>query len=146
MRSLFAGLMVAALAALTGCNQGTPGGPGTTEGTANIPVAGVAADMFNLEAPTMSTKLKQGGTKDLAISVARGTHFDEDVTLEFAGLPKGVSVDPASPVIRHGETKTKIALTVADNASLGDFTIKLTGHPTKGANATNEFNITVAKR
>jgi uncharacterized membrane protein len=102
--------------------------------------------MFNLDVPTMSTKLQQGETKDVAISVAQGGNFHEDVTLEFAGWPKGVSVEPASPVIRCGETKTKIALTAGDHASLGDFTIKMTGHPTKGATATNEFNITVAKR
>jgi hypothetical protein len=33
-----------------------------------------------------------------------------------------------------------------DDASLGDFTIKVTGHPTKGADATNEFKITVAEK
>jgi hypothetical protein len=29
---------------------------------------------------------------------------------------------------------------------LGDFTVKVTGHPTKGPDATNELKITVAKK
>ena len=54
-----------------------------------------------------STRLKQGETKELAISVARGGNFHEEVTLKFAGVPKGVTLNPASPVIRHGEQDTK---------------------------------------
>jgi hypothetical protein len=34
---------------------------------------------------------------------------------------------------------------VADNAAVGDFTIKVKGHPSKGSDATNEFKITVSK-
>ena len=37
-------------------------------------------------------------------------------------------------------------VTAADEAALGDFTIKVTGHPTKGADASNEFKITVDKK
>jgi hypothetical protein len=146
MKHLFADITIVALVVFAGCNQATPGGPGTTEGTANTPIVGEAKDMFNLNVPTTSTKLTQGGTKKLAISVARGKNFDEDVTLTFGGLPKGVTVEPASPVIRHGDTETKIALAVADNASPGDFTVKVTGHPTNGADTTNEFKIAVAKK
>lgn len=146
MKHLFAGITMTAVVVFAGCNQATPGGPGTTEGTANTPIVGEAKDMFNLNVPTMSTKLKQGGTKELAIGVARGKNFDEDVTLTFGDLPKGVTVDPASPVIRHRATETKIVLSATDDASPGDFTVKLTGHPTKGADATNEFKIAVAKK
>jgi hypothetical protein len=34
----------------------------------------------------------------------------------------------------------------ADDASLGDFAVKVTGHPTHGADASNELKITVAKK
>ena len=131
MKSLFAGLMVTVLAVSTGCNQGTPGGPGATERSANKPMVERADDTFILDVPMTSTKLKQGETKELAISVARGGNFDEEVTLKFAGVPKGVTLNPASPVIRHGEKDTKITLAAADTASLGDFTLKVTGKPTK---------------
>jgi len=146
MRMLFAGLMVTALAVSAGCNQGTPGGPGAIERTANKPIVERADDTFILDVPMTSTKLKQGETKELAINVARGGHFDEDVTLKFAGVPKGVTLNPASPVIRRGDKDTKITLAAADTASLGDFTLKVTGKPTKGADATNEFKISIATK
>ena len=40
-----------------------------------------------------------GGDKELTIGIAKGQNFDEDVTLKFTGLPKGVTFDPAKP--RH---------------------------------------------
>jgi hypothetical protein len=146
MKSLFAGLTMTALFVLTGCNEATPGGPGATQVTANKPIVGQADDTFKLDVPKMSTRLKQGETKELAISVARGKNFDEDVTLKFAGVPKGVTLEPGTPVIMHGQNETKITLKLADNASLGDFTVKVTGQPTKGTDSTNELKITVAKR
>ena len=68
------------------------------------------------------------------------------MTLKFAGVPKGVTVDPASPVIKRGGKETKLTIKVADNASPGEFLVKMTGHPTKGADATNEFKISIAKK
>jgi hypothetical protein len=146
MKRLFSGLMVMAVVALTGCNEGTPGGPGATEVTAKKPIYGQADDTFNLDVPQTSARLKQGEMKELAISVGRGKNFNEDVTLKFTGVPKGVTLDPASPVILHGDKDAKITLKAADNASIGDFTIKVTGQPTKGATASNELKITVAQK
>ncbi len=60
-------------------------------------------------------------------------------------MPQGVTLDPTSPVIKHGETETKVTLKAAADASLGEFTIKVIGHPTKGADGSTEFKITVAK-
>jgi uncharacterized membrane protein len=146
MKSLFAGLAVTAVVLVTGCVEGTPGGPGAKEVTANKPIVGQADNTFSLDVPKMSTTLKQGETKDLAIDVARGKNFSEDVELKFSGVPKGVTVDPASPVIMHSDKEAKITVKVADDAAVGDFTVKVTGHPTTGADATNEFKMTVAKK
>jgi len=146
MKSLFAGLAVTAVVLVTGCAEGTPGGPGAKEVTAYKPIVGQADNTFSLDVPKMSTTLKQGETKDLAIDVARGKNFSEDVELKFSGVPKGVTVDPASPVIMHSDKEAKITVKVADDAALGDFTVKVTGHPTTGADAMNEFKITVAKK
>ena len=146
MKSLFAGLAVTAVVLVTGCAEGTPGGPGAKEVTAYKPIVGQADNTFSLDVPKMSTTLKQGETKDLAIDVARGKNFSEDVELKFSGVPKGVTVDPASPVIMHSDKEAKITVKVADDAALGDFTVKVTGHPTTGADATNEFKMTVAKK
>jgi uncharacterized membrane protein len=139
-------LTVTALAILIGCSEGTPGGPEATQVTAKKPIVGQADDTFNLDVPKMSTQLKQGEKKELAISVARGKNFDEEVTLKFDGVPKGMTLEPARPVIMHGDKGTKITLTLADDAALGDFTVKVTGHPTKGADSTNMLKVTVAKK
>jgi uncharacterized membrane protein len=125
MKTAFAGLLVFGLVAFTGCNKGTEGGPG---------------------APTFSTKLKQGESKVVDIGIKRGKNFDEDVALKFDNMPQGVTLDPASPVIKHGDKETKITVKAANDAAVGDFTVKVTGHPTKGADATNDLKLTVQKQ
>jgi hypothetical protein len=60
-------------------------------------------------------------------------------------MPRGVTIDPQNPIIKRGETEAKLTFKAAGDASLGDFTLRVTGRPTKGADASNEFRITVAK-
>jgi hypothetical protein len=144
MNRTFAGLLVVALVALVGCGgKDTAGGPGATDPTSKKPLYGQADNTFNLTAP--STSLKQGETKAVSIGIKRGTNFQEDITLKFANVPQGVTFDPASPVIRHGETETKVTLKAAADASLGDFTVKVTGNPTKGSDGSTELKLTVTK-
>lgn len=156
MKSLHVGLVALALVALNGCTQGTPGGPGvsstpSTRGTPTTtttqkPVIGDAEETFSLSVPSLSTNLKQGETKAATISLSRGKNFDEDVTLKFADVPKGVTIDPAEPAIKHGDAEVNITFQAADDAALGDFTIKVTGHPAKGADAKTEFKLNVAEK
>jgi hypothetical protein len=65
--------------------------------------------------------------------------------LELHNLPRGVTVDPAGPVIKHGDTDAKLTLKAGGDAALGDFTGKVKGHPRKGPDASNEFKISVEK-
>jgi hypothetical protein len=147
MKTSFAGLLMSALIALTGCSQGsTPGGPGVTTPRQRKPVYGEAEKTFNLSVPRLSTTLHQGETKEVAIGIERGKNFEGDVTFEFAEGPEGVTIASSSPIIKHGDTAAKVTLKAAADASLGDFTVKVTGHPTEGPNATSEFKITVAKK
>ena len=145
MKRTLAGLLVVALVTFVGCSTGkdSAGGPGATNTTGKPPLYGQADNTFNLTAP--STSLKQGETKTVLIGIKRGKNFQEDVTLKFADAPQGVTLDPASLIIKHGETETKVTLKAAADASLGDFTVKVIGHPTTGADATHELKITVTK-
>jgi hypothetical protein len=144
MKRTFAGLLVVALVALVGCDsKDHAGGPGATNATAKQPRYGEADNTFNLTVP--STNLKQGETKDVSIGIKRGTNFQEDVTLKFADVPQGLTFDPTSSVIKHGQTETKVTLKATVDASLGDFNVKVTGHPTQGGDATHEFRITIEK-
>jgi hypothetical protein len=140
------GLLLASLAAaVVGCgNNGSAGGPGVTDPPAKPPLFGQADDTFNLT--TSSVSLKQGETAQETIGIKRGTNFDQDVTLTFEDLPKGVTLDPSTSAIKSGATEAKFTVTAGDEAALGDFTVKVIGHPTKGGDATNHFKLTVAKK
>lgn len=131
------------LIALIGCSQGKPGGEGTTQ---KQPMYGQADDTFNLSVPLMSSSLQQGARTEATVGIKRATNFDEDVTLKFADLPKGITIEPANPTIQHGESAAKIVFTAADDASLGDFKIKVTGHPAKGSDAQVEFKMSVTPK
>jgi uncharacterized membrane protein len=147
MKSSFAGLVALGLIVLAGCGQvSTPGGPGVTTPPKKQPAYGEAEKTFNLSVPRMSTTLHQGETKEVQIGIERGKNFEGDVTLELAGGPEGVTLVSASPIIKHGDTAAKVTLKATADASLGDFTVKVTGHPTQGADATSELKITVAKK
>lgn len=148
MKRSFAGFLAMALVAMSGCsNQGTPGGPGVATNPPHKPPSyGEADNTFNLSVPHQSTTLHQGETKDVSIGIERGKNFNGDVTLTFAEGPEGVTIASASPVIKHGDTEAKVTLKATDDASLGDFTVKVMGHPTAGPDATNELKITVVKK
>lgn len=134
------------MAALVGCTQGTPGGPGTTNTNAPKPTYGQADDTFNLSVPVMSSSLQQGAQAEATIGIKRAKNFDEDVTLLFADVPQGVTIEPASPVIKHGDKDAKITFKAEDETPLGDFKIKVTGHPTKGGDAQIDFKLTLAAK
>jgi hypothetical protein len=147
MKTSFAGLLISALMALAACSPvSAPGGPGVTTPRQRQPAYGEAEKTFNLSVPRLSTTLHQGETKEVAIGIERGKNFEGDVTFEFAEGPEGVTIASSSPIIKHGDTAAKVTLKAAADASLGDFTVKVTGHPTEGPNSSSEFKITVAKK
>jgi hypothetical protein len=95
--------------------------------------------------PHLSTSLKQGETQTVSIGITRDKTFDQDVALKFGDMPTGVTLQPQAPVIKHGEAEAKVTLTAAGDSALGSFAIKVTGHPAKGAAASNEVKLTVVK-
>ncbi len=146
MKKRFAGLTVLTLAALGGCTQGTPGGVGTTNATAKRPVYGQAEETFNLSVPLMSSTLQQGAEAEAIVGIKRGKNFGEDVALQFADVPPGVTIASKDSTIKHGDTDAKITFKATDDAQLGDFKIKVIGHPAKGGDAQVEFKLTVAAK
>jgi hypothetical protein len=147
MKKLLVVLLAPLLFALLGCNPpGTPGGPGATGGTGKRPLIGEADETFDLHSPLLSVSVTQGETKATSIGIKRGKNFDQDVVLKFAEMPKGVTIDPASPVIKHGDSEAKFTVKATEDAAVGDFAIKVTGHPGTGPNASHELKITVSKK
>lgn len=143
--------LASAIGLLGGCMQGTPGGPGVQSSStpqtysAHKPVVSNSKETFTLTMPTLSTSLKQGESKSIKISISRGTDFQDDVDLRFSSIPQGISLDPGAPVLRKSEQDISISVSAADNAALGDFEVKVTGHPTNGGpDAQNELKLTVS--
>ena len=140
---------------ITGCNNGTPGGPGADKDKDKDKdsVLQRAEDAviqhegtYSVTVPLLATRLKQSEDKVVAVGIRRGKNFDEDVTLKFEGAPTGVTVDPATATIKHGEKETKVNIKAADDAAVGEFTIKVTGHAEKGTDASNNLKIIVEKK
>ena len=146
MNMRHSGLLVVALAVLSGCNQGIPGGPGATNRSIKNAAYVQNNDSFNLSVPILGTGLKQGERKAVAIGIKRANNFDEDVALKFSELPAGVTIAPIPTVIKHGDADVKFTVTASNDAALGDFTINVTGHPTKGTDAVIGMKITVDKK
>ena len=132
-----------ALLTLTGCGQGTPGGPGVTSTTVKKPVFGQTDDTFNLSVPMMATSLQQGSKLETQIGIERAKNFGEDVALKFVGLPKGVQVTPTAPVIKHGDENAKITFAADADAMIGEYKVRITGLPESGNNASIEFSLNI---
>ena len=143
MQRTFAGLAFAVLATLVGCNQGTPGGAGTAE---QAPAFGQANDTFNLSVPMLASSVQQGKQTESTVGIKRAKNFDEDVSLKFSDLPPGVTIEPASMMIKHGDSDAKFTFKAGDHAPIGDFLIKVTGHPTNGSDAQVEFKLKIAPK
>jgi len=146
MKLMAGALLVTALAVLSSCNRGIAGGPGVVGKTTTKLAFTESDDTFNLSVPILPTTIKQGESIATEISIKRGKNFDEDVALKFSGLPKGVRIEPSPALIKHGDAEAKVTLRANNDASLGDFTISVTGHPTKGANALIGYKITVDRK
>jgi hypothetical protein len=143
MKKMLGALSFAALAAVVGCHTGSSGGPGTEDPSKGHYV-GKPDESFTLG--MVQTQIRQGETKTVTIPINRTVNFEEDVTLSFEDMPQGITVDDPHPRIRHGEPGARVALAAADDAALGEFTLKVTGHPTRGGDAVNDFKLSVLPR
>lgn len=96
--------------------------------------------------PRLSSALQQGEQAEATIGIERAQNFDQDVALKFTNVPKGVTIEPANPVIKHGDSDAKITFQAGDEAPLGDFLVKVTGHPTEGSDAQIEFKVNIVAK
>lgn len=143
MKKAIAAMTLMTLSSLFGCSQGTPGGTGTT---GEQPAYGQADNTFNLSVPLTSSSLQQGEVLKGKIGIQRAKNFDDNVSLKFSDLPKGVTVDPATADIKSGETEANVTFKATDETPLGDFSVKVTGHPTTGSDAHIVYKLTITAK
>jgi hypothetical protein len=146
VKRFMTGLCGLCMFALVGCGNGQPGGPGATGDQSKQSTVTRTDETFTLDVPMMATKIKQGETKTFSVAIKRGKNLDEDVTLTFSDVPTGVTLEPMQPMIARADKEVKITATATNDAALGDFTVHVTGKPTKGADATNTMKLTVDKK
>ncbi|MFO7907120.1 MAG: hypothetical protein ACQESR_01915 [Planctomycetota bacterium] len=110
------------------------------------PIAGEADNTFSLSMPFEAVTLAQGEEQSVLIGIDRGESFAEQVDITVSDLPAGVTLETADPAIKPGSTDVTLVLKAADDASLGDFTAKMTGHTASSApDFSEEFMITVTE-
>jgi uncharacterized membrane protein len=136
MRLIPAGLVTLGLVALVGCNSSPPGGSGS-----GVPKKAT----FKIEAPTLSTTLKQGDTKEVKLTLDRGKDFHDDVDLKF-DAPTGLMVDPSTLTVKADDSKdVTVKVSAAKDAPLGDHIIKVTATPKAGTATSVDIKVKVDK-
>jgi uncharacterized membrane protein len=100
---------------------------------------------FKIAAPIFETKMKQGETQSIAISLERGESFKQDVTLEFKlSKGEGITFNPAEILVKvSDESNVQLMIEVSENAAIGDYKVSVTGTPTIGEATSTEFKVKV---
>jgi uncharacterized membrane protein len=117
------GLSLAALVATlaVGCNKSPEGGaPGTS-------------NKFEIQAPDLTTTIKQDNAESVKITLIRGKDFKQNVKLAVAGPSDKVKVELNKAVVTPADPgDVVLKISVAKDAPLGDQVLKVTGTPEGG--------------
>jgi uncharacterized membrane protein len=100
---------------------------------------------FKIAVPTFDTKVKQGETQSVTISLERGDSFKQDVTLEIKlSKGEGLTFDPAKVLVKASDKPdVQLTITVPKDAALGEYIVSVKGTPTTGEPTSVEFNVKV---
>jgi uncharacterized membrane protein len=100
---------------------------------------------FKIAVPTFDTKIKQGETQGITISLERGESFKQDVTLVIKlSKGEGITFDPAKFVVKAGDKPdVQLMITAPKTAAIGEYKVSVTGTPKTGEPASMEFNVKV---
>lgn len=146
MKRLVPVLFVGTILALTGCTKSEPGGPGAALPESEQDTIGQTDNSFSLDVPMTSTDITQSETDEVTIGIKRGADFDQDVALNFTNVPAGLTITPTAPSIGREDSETKLTLSAAADAAIGDFTIMIIGHPATGPDANAELKVSVNQK
>ena len=141
MKKVIAFTIVVALvlAAVSGCKKDSPkvGPKGGSVGN---------GESFKIDVPTfVDTKIKQGETQSVTISLERGDSFKQDVTLEIKLVNgNGITFDPAKVIVKASDKPdVQIRVSAAKDAAISEYRVSVMGTPKTGEPASTEFNVNV---
>jgi hypothetical protein len=130
MKTALAVVMTLSLMVAMGCQSSRGGGMSGGEG-------------FRIGTPTFDTKITQGETKNVTISLNRGEFFKRDVTLDIKAS-QGISVEPTRAVVRGNEKpEVSLRITAPRDTSLGEYKIFVKGTPETGEPTSTEITVKV---
>lgn len=133
MKTLIALFMMATLVITSGCwwtNKSEQGGIAPVD------------EGFSISIPS-SSKIKQGETITIAVTLNRGDFFKRDVQLDIKST-EGLSVTPKSITVKASEKpEAKIQVTADRKAALGEYRITVKGTPSTGQSTSTESIFTV---
>jgi len=105
----------------------------------------IKGEGFKIAVPTFDTKMKQGETQSVSISLERGDSFKQDVTLEIKlSKGEGITFDPAKVIVKVSDkADMQLTITAPKDAALGEYKVSVKGTPTTGESTSVEFNVKV---
>ncbi|MGD0572617.1 MAG: hypothetical protein ABSB11_06310 [Sedimentisphaerales bacterium] len=132
MKTVITSMLTLVLVAVCGCQSSSPRGGSVVKG-----------EGFKIAVPTLDTKLKQGETQSVTVSLERGDYFKQDVKLQIEAF-KGISVEPTSVIIKASDTPdVQIKITVPKDAALGEYSVSVKGIPKTGESTSTAFTVKV---
>lgn len=123
---------------------GSGDGPDDASAQLTLTVTEAASGSFSLSLASGTLSLQQGNGGSVGVTVTRVDPFTGPVSLSLSGAPSGatVSVDPAEVA----GTSATVDVTLANDATVGDHTITLTGTGDGVAQQTASFTLTITAR
>lgn len=133
MKTAMTIVMALVLTATLGCETTSPRGGDVSRD-----------EGFKIAVPRFSTEVNQGDRKTVTVSLQRGKAFMRDVTLELTPSPEGISVEPTEVVVRGSDSSdVRVRITADENASLGEYRVRVRGTPETGESTAVEFKVKV---
>jgi hypothetical protein len=130
MKTVIAIVMMLPLMVVFGCQSPRGGGMSGGEG-------------FKISIPTFETKIKQGETKNVTISLDRGEYFKRDVRLQIKAA-KGISVEPTDVLVKGSDTPdVQLQIAAPSDAAIGEYPVYVKGTPATGEPTSVEFKVKV---
>ncbi len=133
MKKLITIMSMLALAAMVGCqsSSSSKGGSVTTD------------EGFKIAVPTFATTIKQGETQSIPVTLERDKYFKQDVKV-LISTTKGISIDPTSVMVKSNDKpEVQVRITAAQDAALGEYSIRVLGTPKTGEPTSTVFNVKV---
>ncbi len=132
MKAVITIVLTLVLATVYGCQSNSPKGGSVVKG-----------EGFKIAVPTLDTKIKQGETQSVTVSLERGDYFKQDVKLQIEAS-KGISVEPTSVVIKASDTPdVQLRIAAAQNSALGEYSVSVKGTPKTGESTSTAFTVKV---